>query len=369
MKKKILFIENDLWSLYNFRKGVIKRMTDEGHEVYLAAFNNMEKIVKINNETVFNLDIDSKSKNIFKDIKLTYQLIKLYKEIRPNYVCLYSIKPNIYGNIAGFLFNLKTISNINGLGNVFMEESYFRKGIEFLYKISLKKTTKTFFQNKDDFELFALEQNIVNKKKCDILPGSGVNLEKFKFIPKQKSEKIRFLLVSRMLKSKGVLEFIEAAKILKNKNLEFCLLGPIDIENDNFILKNIEQAKDVVNYLGVSNDVRVEISQSDCVVLPSYYREGTPKVLIEAAAIGRPIITTRNVGCKEIVEDKITGFLCNVKDVKDLVDKMKSYINMSEAEQKKMGYLARKKAEKDYDENIIIQKYCDEINKKVVRYK
>lgn len=361
MKKKILFIENDLWSLYNFRQGVIKRMSDEGHDIYLAAFNNMGKVIKINNEAIFNLDINSKSKNIFKDLKLIYQLINLYKRIRPDYVCLYSIKPNIYGNMAGFLFNLKTISNINGLGNVFMKESFFRRGVECLYKIALKKTTKTFFQNSDDFELFTLEREIVNKKKCDILPGSGVNLKKFKFITKNKSKKLRFLLVSRMLKSKGVLEFIEAAKILKSKNLEFCLLGPLDVENNNFILKSIEQVKDVVTYLGVSDDVRKEISESDCIVLPSYYREGVPKVLIEAAAIGRPIITTKNVGCKEIVEDKITGFLCNIRDVEDLVNKMKKYINLSEAEKEKMGYLARKKVEKEYDENIIIEKYISEI--------
>lgn len=361
MKKKILFIENDLWSLYNFRRGVIEKISNEGHEVFLAGFNNLENINKINNETIFNLDIDSKGKNVFKDLKLMYQLLRIYREITPDYICLYSIKPNIYGNIVGFLFNSKTISNINGLGNTFMEEGYFKRIIEGMYRVALKKTKKTFFQNRDDFKLFALERKIINEKKCGILPGSGVNLEKFKFTNKKKTTILKFLLVSRMLKSKGIIEFIEAAKILKSENLEFCLLGPID-KNDRFILKSIEQARGVVKYLGVSNDVRKEIIESDCVVLPSYYREGVPKVLIEAAAIGRPIITTKNVGCKEIVEDKITGFLCNVRDVEDLVSKMKKYINLSEAEKEKMGYLARKKAEKEYDENIIIKKYLNEID-------
>ncbi len=364
--KKILLIENDIWSLYNFRFGLVNKLISEGYEVHLAGYDNSDERINKLNVRVHHLDIGSSSKNPLKDLLLIRQMVRLYKRLGPRMIFLYSIKPNIYGNFAAKVTGDKTISNVNGLGNVFMGKSKTRTIVEILYKIAFKVPQKVFFQNKDDMKLF-ISNKLISEVKADRIPGSGVNIEKFKPIENPKNKEIVFLLIARMIWSKGIKEYIEAAKYISAKgysNIKFQLLGPIGVDNPEavpkeFIEENVK--KGIIEYLGVSKDVRHEIKNAHCIVLPSFYREGVPKTLIESASMGKPIITTDNVGCRDIVEDEYNGFLCLPKDKKSLIEKVVKFIKLPEEEKAKMGNNGRIKVKKEFDERIIINKYLEEI--------
>jgi glycosyltransferase involved in cell wall biosynthesis len=281
----------------------------------------------------------------------------------------YTIKPNIYGSLASSICSIPFINNVSGLGAVFIQDGWLRKFVSGLYKLAFRNSNRVFFQNRDDLGLF-LQSRLVKKELTDVLPGSGINLQHFtpddSNVRKSLSTPFRFLLIARMLKDKGVVEFVNAALLLKELGFkaEFCLLGFLDVQNPAAI--SSEQMKEwtdqgFVKYLGVSDDVREHIASADCIVLPSY-REGTPRTLLEAAAMGKPIITTNVVGCKEVVVHGVNGFLCEVKNAQDLALKMKEMLLLSEDQRRLMGENGRLKMEKEFDENIVIQKYLQAID-------
>jgi glycosyltransferase involved in cell wall biosynthesis len=263
------------------------------------------------------------------------------------------------------------INNIAGLGTVFIKDSWLKPVLKFLYRIAFSQSRLVFFQNPDDLKLF-LKLNLVSQTQAGLLPGSGVDLNKFQQLPLpclqiatdtqityQRS--FVFLLVARMLKEKGIEEYVQSARMIKvtHPHTQFALLGYMDSENPNAI--STEQLKTwveegVVNYWGTSSDVRVQLTQVDCVVLPSY-REGTPRALLEAAAMGRPIITTDVPGCREVVRDGINGFLCLPKDSKNLAEKMNLMMSMSDSQLKKMAHESRQWAEERFNEQLVINQY------------
>ena len=263
------------------------------------------------------------------------------------------------------MLNIPTINNIAGLGTLFIKQNFITKIAKWLYKFSQKRASKVFFQNNDDFKIF-VDEKLVEKNKCDILPGSGVDINKFMPIEKDEDGIFRFLIVSRMLWAKGIEEYVEAAKIINKKynNIEFQLLGHLDVDSPTAISKeqmDIWVNEGIVNYLGISDNVKYEISKVDCMVLPSYYREGTPRSLLESASMEKPIITTDNVGCRDVVDDGINGYLCEIKNAKDLASKMEMMISMTSDKRKDMGKSGRKKIVKEFDEKIVIKKYLQSI--------
>lgn len=364
--KKLAIVVNNSWYAWNMRTNLALSFQKKGYDVFFICPSDeyTEKIK--DNFKYISIDIDSKGTNPFNDIKLIFKYYRIYKELNPSIILHYTIKPNIYGTIASYILKIPSINNIAGLGTLFIKQNLVTKIAKLLYKISQNKAKKVFFQNKEDYELFTRE-GLVRKEISDILPGSGVDIEKFKPRQKINSNKFKFLLVSRMLWAKGVGEYVEAAKKLKDKyeNVEFELLGHLDFPSPTAISK--EQMKewtnnDLVKYLGSSDDVRIELSDADCIVLPSYYREGTPRVLLESASMQKPIITTNNVGCRDVVDDNISGFICNPQDVDDLVLKMDKMFNLSKEERIQMGKAGRKKIIKEYDEKIVIHKYLEVVN-------
>ena len=366
MNKKIVISSNTSWSIYNFRLNLARTLKEKDYEIVIVApYDKYSEFLKKEFE-FYEIHIDSKGTNPARDLKTILSYYKLYKKIRPDAVLSFTIKPNIYGSIACGLLSIKTINNITGLGTLFIKETFASKIAKLLYKFSQKKSYKVFFQNRDDLELF-LKERLVDKKRCDVLPGSGVDIQKFKPIKLEKKDNVfRFLLIARMLWDKGIGEYAEAAKIIKQKyqNVEFLLLGAVGVDNPTAIsIETIKkwENKGLVKYIGTTGDVRNEIAKIDCVVLPSYYREGVPRVLLEAAAMEKPIITTDNVGCREVVDDGINGFLCEVKNAKDLADKMEKMINLSEKERNQMGKNSREKIIKEFDEKIVIDKYIKAI--------
>jgi glycosyltransferase involved in cell wall biosynthesis len=363
MNKKIAIVSNTSWNIYNFRLNLAKALKANGYDVVLVApYDDYSEKLKDEFE-YHDIYMNNKGTNPKEDVKTLVGFYKLYKKIKPDVVLNYTIKPNIYGNIACSLLGIKTINNISGLGTVFIKESFVTKVVKWLYKYSLRKSSKVFFQNSDDRDLF-VENRLVHFGKCGLLPGSGIDTNKFIPVKCKKEDDIfRFLLIARMLKDKGIVEYVEAAKILKEKykNVEFQLLGSLDAVNNTAIPKEqMQECVDngFVNYLGVTDDVKEFIQIADCVVLPSY-REGTPRTLLESASMSKPIVTTNVVGCKEVVDDGINGYLCEVRNAQDLADKMEMMLNLSENERKSMGKAGRVKMVDEFDEGIVIGKYLE----------
>lgn len=303
--------------------------------------------------------------NPLKDFILLLKLWQILRKETPDVYLGYTVKPNVYGSLAAKALGIGVINNIAGLGSVFIRAGFLAKLVCLLYKIALWRSQTIFFQNPDDKALF-IKLGLVNPQICDLLPGSGIDLQKFQPVPLPQNKRFRFLMIGRMLRDKGVFEFVEAARIVKPlyPNAEFCLLGFLDVQNPTAITAQQMENwvnEGLVNYLGTSEDVRPEIAEADCVVLPSY-REGTPRTLLEAAAMARPIITTDAVGCREVVENGKNGLLCRIKDTSDLSKKMQCMIKMPRAERIQMGLSGRLKVENEFSESFVIEKYLERIN-------
>jgi glycosyltransferase involved in cell wall biosynthesis len=370
LPKKILISLNTAWNLLNFRAGLIGGLISSGYEVVaLAPKDGYVVKLELLGCRFVHLEMDNQGTRPIGDLLLLWRFFRMLKTEKPDLCLFYTVKPNVYGSLASAICGVPFINNVSGLGAVFIQGGWLKRFVSALYRIAFKNSNRIFFQNKDDLGLF-LENRLVKEELTDLLPGSGINLKHFTPIVDTDRKKLtspfRFLLIARMLKDKGVVEFVNAAKLLKESGVmaEFCLLGFLDVQNPAAI--SSEQMKEWttqghVKFLGTSDDVREHISSADCIVLPSY-REGTPRSLLEAAAMAKPIITTNVVGCKEVVEHGVNGFLCEVKNARDLAVKMKEMLLLSEDQRRLMGVNSRLKMEKEFDENIVTQKYLQAID-------
>ncbi len=370
MTKKILISLNTAWNLLNFRAGLIGGLVSSGYEVVAVAPRDqyVAKLELLGCRFV-HLEMDNQGTRPIGDLLLLWRFFRMLKTEKPDLCLFYTVKPNVYGSLASAICGIPFINNVSGLGAVFIQGGWLRRLVSALYRLAFRSSSRVFFQNRDDLGLF-LENKLVKVALTDILPGSGINLHRFTLTDdsdgKSLNTPFRFILIARMLKDKGVVEFVNAAKLIKESGVkaEFFLLGFLDVQNPAAI--SSEQMKEwtdqgFVKYLGVSDDVREQIASADCIVLPSY-REGTPRTLLEAAAMGKPIITSNVVGCKEVVEHGVNGLLCEVKNAQDLALKMKAMLLLSEDQRRLMGENGRLKMEKEFDENIVIQKYLQAID-------
>jgi glycosyltransferase involved in cell wall biosynthesis len=363
-KRKIFIVANSFWNLLNFRSGLIKALIDQGFEVMALAIadDHLSEVQKLGCETL-PINFKANGLNPFKDLSLLLELMGLMLRHKPIGALLFTAKPNVYGSLAATFLRVPYINNVSGLGSVFIKAGLLSKLMSHLYKISFYASAIVYFQNRDDQDLF-VSKNLVKRYKSAVLPGSGVNLENYK--PQnegsdQAEGAFSFILIARLLRDKGVIEFLEAASIVHvlYPQVKFKLLGFLGVDNPTAITQVEVQhwfQKKYIEYLGHAGDVRPFIESSHCVVLPSY-REGTPKTLLEAAAMGKPIITTLVPGCKDVVEDGETGFLCTARDPKDLALKMIQMLELSSSERAQMGVKARYKMEQEYSEAIVIEQY------------
>ena len=367
IQKTIALSANVPWFLWHFENGLIHTLIAKGYQVHCIAQYDKNIFKKLENIgcVCHSVHLNRKGMNPFKDIITIVQYIKLLRKIHPKILLNFTIKPVIYGSIASQLLKIKTVNTITGLGTAFIAGGIKEKIVKTLYKISQKKTEKIFVLNKEDKKVFQ-DANLCNTDILTIVPGAGVNLEKFMYSLKKQTSTITFLFIGRLLKDKGIQEYIQAAKYISTKhtNVQFQILGHIDTENISAITKeelNTELEKNShLSYLGVTDTVANHIQTVDCVVLPSY-REGVPTVLLEALAIGRPIITTDAPGCKETVIDGKNGYLVPIKDTDALTHAMEKMLLLTHEDRVTMGKLGREKAEKEFDEKIVIQKYLDVI--------
>ncbi len=364
---KVIIFSKSNWNIVNFRKGLISKLISNGYKVYVLSNEDSYKkeLIKLGC-IIYPIKIHNKKINPLFDIILLFKIYNYYKKIKPNIILHFNIKPVIYGSFVSSLLNIKHINMITGLGTAFISKSIIKTIVKFLYYISMKKTDMVFFQNKDDRNLF-IKNHLIKKKFTHLIPGSGINLKHYSFKPYPNNKNFIFLLISRILWDKGIYEFVMAAKLLhsKYKNLTFQLLGPIEKEISSEIslkqLKLWEKDK-IISYLGFVNDVRPYIKKSHCLVLPSY-REGTPKSLLEGAAMGRPIIATNTTGCKEVIDHGLNGYLCKNKDYISLANSMEKIIKLSPKKRIAMGKKGRIKVEKEFDEKKVIKLYLEHIKK------
>lgn len=358
--KKVLILANNDVGLYNFRKELIERLLNEKNEVYISLPDGkrVEELQKMGCNFIDTF-VDRRGLNPIKDLKLLLKYFKILKELKPNVTLTYTIKPNIYGSIACRFKKIPYIVNITGVGTAIESGNLLSKILLKLYKFALKKAKCIFFQNDANKELFEKKKIIHNNARR--IPGSGVNLEKNAYVDYPKNAVIKFLFVGRVMQTKGINEFLEVAKIIKekHKDTEFIILGGYDEEKYK---EKVEEyvRKDIVKYEGFQSDVRKYIIESNCLILPSYF-EGMANVLLEAASTGRPIIASNIFGCKEAIDDGKNGYIVEVKSVDSLAEKIEKFLNLSYEEQREMGLKGRKKMEKEFDRAIVIASYMEEI--------
>ena len=389
----ISLFSNTAWSIFNFRRGLIAAMQASGYTVSVVAppDNVYVPLLEAMGCTVTQIPMDNMGVSVWRDGLLWLRYLRYLLTARPQVVILFTIKPVIYGATVSRFLRIKSICVITGLGTAFIQDSWLKRFVSFLYKIALKFPDRIFFLNKEDLELFLssdllnnalllpgegvdlkefsdiniIPNDIAKYQLAEVLPGSGINLNYFfeKFDPSltKNSSELVFLLIARMIRDKGIVEFVNAAKLLKINypSVRFQLLGFVGVKNKSAISQDeIDEwvYSGAVEYLGVAQDVRPFLNNADCIVLPSY-REGVPRTLLEAAAMSKPIVTTDVPGCRDVVEDNVNGFLCQPHDSKDLANKMELMINLSPSRRKEMGENGREKMVREFDEHIVIDKY------------
>lgn len=369
-KQKILISANVLFTIANFRKELIKFLVEKNYEVVCVASkdelsNNAEDILKRLGVKFIEIEINRKGLNPIVDLLYLFNLIKIYKKEKPKIVMHFTIKPNIYGTIACRILNIASINTINGLGSGIIKENFLSIILKLLYKTALNFSNKTFFQNEDDKEFF-IKNKLVASSKVSIVPGSGVDTKLFKNISSN-TDKLTFILIARLLKDKGIYEYIEAIKNIKitNSTCEFLLAGQFDFDNPTAITQKevqIWEKDKLIRFIGKTDDIRLFFKISDVLVLPSY-REGLSRVLIEAASASKPIVTTNVAGCKDVVDDEVNGYLCKVKNVESLESSLRRIISLNEIQLNTMGKESMKIAQNRFDKDIVNSIYLKEIEK------
>ncbi len=363
--KTVLICSNYAWTILNFRLPIVRSLRSAGYRVEVATqFDGYEERLREEVDEVHNLFISRKGINPLVDLVTFIHILLILFKSKASVCLLFTIKPVVYGSLAASLLRVPTIPMITGLGTAFMVDGLLSRVVKILYRAALFSVKIVFFQNIDDKNLF-ISERIIDSKVCRLSPGSGVDLDKFAASDLPLSNETTFLLVARMLWDKGVGEFVEAARIIKLRypNTRFQLLGPLGVENRSCISNKHMvrwQKEGVIEYLGETDNVIDYIKKACCVVLPSY-REGTSRILLEAASMSRPLIATDVPGCREVVEDGITGFLCKSRDSHDLSHKIERMLLLSYDSRRVMGKKGRQKVEQEFNQNIVCKLYVDAI--------
>lgn len=360
---KIGITANSAWNLLNFRKSLILTLRKNGYDVFaIAPYDDaVDKLVQETGVQFIPLNqLSRKGSNPYQDIKLIREYRKIYTEHNIDISIQYTIKPNIYGSLAGNRANTKTISNLTGLGYVFLNKSLKNTIAKRLYKLALKKTSFACFHNPTDAALFE-ELGLADNSKIRVVNGSGVDTNFYTAFERPYNEKFIFLFIGRLLFDKGIMELLDAYKKLYtiNKNVELHILGDIDNGNPaSLSQEDINQYKKETNLVhhGMHPEVKNFINNSDCVVLPSY-REGLPKSLLEAMSMSKPIITVNSVGCKHLIDRDTNGYLAQVKSSESLFEKMNDMCMLSQSERDDMGKYGRELVLKNYSDKIINNEY------------
>ena len=366
MKKKILFLANHFITLYAYRKELISHLVKQGHEVYLSLPESEDNQFFLDlGCKIIPTEIDRRGTNPFRDMKLIRFYKKMIPEVNPDIIFSYTIKPNIYGTMASN-GKYKQVCNITGTGGTFLKRSLVGEIAKLLYKLSIKKCYKVFFQNTGDRDFFI--QNGLVKNNYAMLPGSGCNLEQHAFKPMPEGDVTRFIFIGRVMKLKGIDEYLKCAEAIKEKypNTEFLIAGWNEEETYVDIVRAHEE-RGIVKYIGFQKNIDEWIEKCHCTILPSHGGEGVPNVLLESAAGGRACIASRINGSSDVVDDGITGYLFTPGDADDLTAQVERFLALSPEQRAQMGVCGREKVEREFDRNIVINTYLAELGEEPIQ--
>ena len=360
---RIAVVSNTCWYLFNFRLNLMLALQAAGHTVIAVAPSDAyAQRIRDAGIAFEAVPISGGGTQPLRELQSVQRLGAVFRRHRVGLVLSYTPKGNLYSALACIALRIVFVPNVSGLGRAFIRKSLVTQVAKALYRLTFGRAHRVFFQNLDDMAVF-VTSGLVQKAKTERLPGSGVDLVRFLPMPlvARPTDQPVFLLVARLLWDKGVGEYVQAARIVRAiyPGARFQLLGFLDVANPSAVPRaDVEAwvAEGVVDYLGQTDDVRPCLEQADCVVLPSY-REGVPRTLLEAAAMARPVITTDAPGCRDTVIDNKTGFLCRTADASDLAEKILNFIVMMPDARLKMGQCGRTFVEKNFDEQLVIQKY------------
>ncbi len=367
-KRKVVVLENGLISTYTMREALMDELLRNNFEVFILTHTNQFQ-QEVESRGLKVIHVGSANTNILKIGSYIFNIYKAIRQIKPDICLTFSVRPAIWGNLVARLQNIPVITNISGLGPLVSSQSIAYKFVRKVYPFALSKTSKVFFQNKEDQKVF-IRHKFVSASKTDWIPGSGVDYHKFAPVSTENNNSsFVFLFIGRLIKDKGIFEFLEAAKRIKagNPNTLFRVIGPLwhqnlksNLVSEHEITKWAEQG--IIEYLGEQRDVRPYIADADCIVLPSY-REGISNVLLESASMEKPVIATDVPGCREVVDNLVTGLLCRSQDPDDLCEKMEIMLNTDAEERIRMGRNAREKVIMEFDKKIVTDKYLNEIHR------
>lgn len=364
MKKKVLLLGNHGFVIYNFRKELIQRLLKNDYEVYISLPYDEKVDVMISWGCKFiETNVDRRGTNPATDLKLVGHYLKILKGIKPDVVLTYTIKPNLYGGIACRMLKVPCINNITGLGSGFSGNLALKFLLSNLYKVGLKKSKCVFFQNTQDMN--TLVKNNIVKGYYELIPGSGVNLNEYKFMEFPAEDNLNFIFIGRIMKDKGIDQYLEAAKAIKTKypKVNFNIIGFIEKSQSHYnelIDKYVKEG--FINYLGYQSDVKSFIQEASCLIQPSHGGEGLSNVLLETAAIGRGLIASNIPGCKETIDKGENGYTFEKRNTQSLIHNIERFVNLSYYEKKVMGIKSREKVEKEFDRNIVVNSYLQKIN-------
>jgi galacturonosyltransferase len=361
MGKRILVLSNHFITLYNFRRELMKRLVDEGNEVFISIpAANENRFFNDMGCTIIETPVDRRGINPIRDFGLIINYIRIMKKIKPDIIFSYTIKPNIYGCMASNITKLSQVSNITGTGGTFLKKDVVSYIVKYLYKFSLRSSYKIFFQNNGDKDYFVMNNMV--KKNYAMLPGSGVNLEQYALCELPSHDTINFIFLGRIMKLKGMDQYLEAAKIIKKSylNINFYIAGFIEEEDYKLIIDEYH-SKGIIDYIGFQKDVKSWIEKCHCTILPSHGGEGVPNVLLESAAMGRICIASRISGSIDVITDGVTGYLFETGNAEDLADKVRKFIELDHEDKKQMGLAGRAKVEREFDRQIVIDAYLREL--------
>lgn len=361
---KVLILTNDSTGLIKFRRELMERLIEEDYKVQVSVPEGIliEEIKSIGCKVILNGYLERRGTSIKKDWKLIRYYVRLLKQEKPDIVLTYTIKPNAYGGIACSLLGIPYIANITGLGTSIKNRGNLRFVALLLYRIGLKKAAKVFFQNRENQE-YMHKKHIVTKEQSDIIPGSGVNIDKHCYEPYPGTKSpVVFTTIGRIMKDKGIHEILEAAEKTKKKYQDtvFRLIGDFD-GNYSETIQEYER-KNIITYIPQQPDIHPYIAESHAIIHASYH-EGMSNVLLEAAATGRPVIATDVHGCIEAFEPEVTGIAFQAGDAAGLRIAIEKFLAMSNGEREAMGKAGREKMEKEFNRDIVVGKYMAEIER------
>ena len=370
---RLVISANTSWNIWNFRAPLVRALLAHGHQVTVMAPRDREseKLAELGARFI-PLPMDNKGVNPVRDVWLAWRYLRLLRAERPDVYLGYTVKPNVYGSAACHLLGIPTINNVSGLGTAFIRDGLLTRIVERLYRMAFARADTVFFQNGDDRALFE-DRRLVPAERVRLVPGSGIDLERFRPLPlpSRKRGRCVFVLVARLLHDKGVGEYAAAAASLRTRypDAVFRLVGPLDVENRTAVARETVDGwvtDGTLEYAGPTDDPAAVMAQADCVVLPSY-REGAPRTLLEGAALARPLVATDVPGCRDMVAEGVNGHLCAVRDAASLADAMEKVLSASHDERRAMGEASRALVEERYDVRHVIDAYREAIERALQR--